>query len=180
MSKKMYPTQPTISDNIEEKQVASTASGVASIRQYTPPVYRENGAGAYVEFNAFDPETGKLRRKTIKINRINGLCRRRKYAKEVIARLNEQLQHGWNPWIAKDTSNLITFEEGLNRYVTHIEKMMSDGLYRKETYSGYKSYVKMLKEYIDTKKPIYYMYQFDRKFCVDFLDWVFIERNNGV
>ena len=56
---------------------------------------------------------------------------------------------------------------------------MDDGLYRKETYSGYKSYVKILKEYISTQKPIYYMYQFDRAFCVDYLDWVFIDRNNG-
>ena len=24
------------------------------------------------------------------------------------------------------------------------------------------------------KRPVYYAYQFDRKFCVDFLDYVFI------
>ncbi|MCI9172006.1 site-specific integrase [uncultured Duncaniella sp.] len=179
MSKKMYPKQSHSSDVVEEKRAVSTVISTAAIRQYTPPVYKENGAGAYVEFHAFDPEIGKLRRKTIKINRINGLCKRRKYAKEIIARLNDQLQHGWNPWIAKDIANLITFEEGLNRYVSHIEKMMDDGLYRKETYSGYKSYVKILKEYISTQKPIYYMYQFDRAFCVDYLDWVFIDRNNG-
>lgn len=179
MSKKMCPKISHPSGETAQIRSISTASNVASIRQYTLPVYRENGAGAYIEFFAFDPESCKMRRKTIKLNRINGLCKRRKYAKEVINRLNEQLQHGWNPWIVKDTSNLLTFEEGTARYENYIEKMISDGLYRKETYAGYKSYLKILKEYIKTKKPIYYMYQFDRTFCVDFLDWVFIERNNG-
>lgn len=53
------------------------------------------------------------------------------------------------------------------------------GYLRKETYDGYKSYVKIMREYISKKRPTYYVYQFDRKFCVDFLDYVFIERNNG-
>ena len=179
MSKKMCPNFSHIPEVRGQKAPKSANSAIASIRQYTPPIFRENNAGAYIEFFAFDPALGRMRRKTIKINRINGLCNRRKYARDVISRLNDQLQHGWNPWIAKDTDNLITFDEGVNRYEAHIEKMISDGLYRKETYVGYKSYLKMLKEYVSKKKPIYYMYQFDRQFCVDFLDWVFIDRNNG-
>lgn len=179
MSKKMCPNFSKTSSGVKLNHSNSTTAPLAAIKRYTLPVYRENGAGAYIEFFAFDPETCRMRRKTIKLNRINGLCKRRKYAKEVINRLNEQLQHGWNPWIARDTSNLQTFEEGANRYENYIEKMISDGLYRKETYAGYKSYLKILKEYIKTRKPIYYMYQFNREFCVDFLDYVFIERNNG-
>lgn len=175
----MYPDTTDISGKTSGQPSISTASGIASIRQYTPPVYKENKAGSYIEFFAFDPERGKLRRKTVKLNRIDGLCKRRKYAKEIIVRLCEQLQHGWNPWIAKDTTNLVLFDEGLSRYEGHLEKMMAEGLYRKETYSGYKSYVKMLREYISKRKPIYYMYQFDRVYCIDFLDWVFIERCNG-
>lgn len=153
--------------------------GVGQVLQYEPPVYRENPTCCYIEFRAFDPELGKMRRKRIKINRIVGVMARRRYAKEVIARLNEQLKRGWNPWIARDTSSLLTFAEGLTRYENYLEKMMSDGLYRKETYAGYKSYVKMLKYYISRIKPIYYMYQFDRNFCVEFLDYVFIVRDNG-
>ena len=150
----MCPNFSHPSRGAAQNQSIGAPSSVAAIRQYTLPVYRENGAGAYIEFFAFDPESCKMRRKTIKLNRINGLCKRRKYAKEVINRLNEQLQHGWNPWIAKDTANLLTFEDGVARYENYIEKMISDGLYRKETYAGYKSYLKILKEYIKTKKRV--------------------------
>ncbi|MCM1440065.1 MAG: tyrosine-type recombinase/integrase [Roseburia sp.] len=179
MSKKMYPKKSSTSDNKGGQTNFTTQSGVAQIRQYDLPVYRENGAGAYIEFRAYDPGLGKMRRKTIKLNRIKGIKTRRDYARGVIKRLNEQLKKGWNPWIAKDVTNLVTIDDALDRYVVHIEKMLASGYFRKETYDGYKSYIKIMREYIKTKRPTYYCYQFDRSFCVDFLDYVFIERNNG-
>lgn len=175
----MCPKHFSLSRNEDQCAQPPTQRGVANILQYEPPVYRENPKGCYIEFRAFDPERGVMRRKRMKVNRISGTMARRKYAKEVISRLNDQLKNGWNPWIANDTSDLLTFTDGLTRYENDFEKMMADGLYRKETYAGYKSYVKMLKEYIKKTNPIFYMYQFDRKFCVEFLDYVFIERNNG-
>lgn len=69
-------------------------SGVLSARQFDLPTLKENGAGCYIEFRAYDPEKGKMRRKTIKLNRIKGLTNRRTYARRVIKRLTEQLNHG--------------------------------------------------------------------------------------
>lgn len=172
MSKKMCP------ENSSSPKEHSK-NGVASILQHDIPVYKENGAGGYIEFRAYDPERGKMRRKTIKLNRIKSSTLRRKHAREVIKRLNEQLHRGWNPWIAKDASDLYVFEEALGRYEAHIEKMIASGYFRKETYAGYKSNIKILRHFIATRKPIYYVYQFDRAFCVDFLDYVFVERDNG-
>lgn len=154
-------------------------SGVQAARQFDLPTYKENGAGGYIEFRAYDPERGKMRRKTIKLNRIKGITNRRTYARRVIKQLIDQLNHGWNPWIANDVGDLVVFEEAVQRYEAHIEKMLASGYFRKETYDGYKSYVKIMREYISKKRPTYYVYQFNRKFCVDFLDYVFIERNNG-
>jgi integrase len=170
MSKKMCPkTSPNLNIAVH---------GVAAIMQFSPPIFRENAAGAYIEFYAFDPALGKMRRKVIKLNRIKGIVNRRKYAMGLLNRLNEHLYMGWNPWIAKDVSELKTIEEALERYENHVEKMFSSGYFRDETYTGYKSYLKILREYIATQKPIFYVYQFDKRFCVDFLDYIFIERNN--
>lgn len=162
-----------------ERYDFSTQNGVCLAKQYDIPTFHENGAGAYIEFRAYDPETGKMRRKTIKLNRIKGKRNRRAYANYVIKRLTDQLKHGWNPWIAKDVSNLVTFEEAIQRYETHIEKMLVSGYFRKETYDGYKSNIKIMREFIEKERPTYYCYQYDRRFCVDFLDYVFIDRNNG-
>lgn len=175
----MCPKNSSTFRKSSDKPHLTNQSGVQAVRQYDIPVYKENGAGGYIEFRAYDPERGKMRRKTIKLNRIKGLTNRRTYAKGVIKRLIEQLNHGWNPWIAKDVGDLLEFEEAVKRYEAYIEKMLASGYFRKETYDGYKSYVKIMREYISKKRPTYYVYQFDRKFCVDFLDYVFIERNNG-
>lgn len=158
---------------------STTKGSIAAIRSFTVPAYHETVGCSFVEFYAFDPERGQMRRKRIKVNRVKGLTNRRSYARGLIKRLTEQLNNGWNPWIAGDVSNLYTFEDALERYESHIQKMNAGGYYRKETYAGYKSYIKILREYIAKKRPIYYCYQFDRRFCVDFLDYVFIDRNNG-
>lgn len=157
----------------------SKQSGVSSALQYTLPVYRETDGCSFIEFYAYDPEQGRMRRKRIKTNRIKGVVKRRQYVREVIKRLCDQLSHGWNPWIISDTSDLYVFEEALSRYEAHIEKMLASGYFRKETYNGYKSNISILREYIKKKNPLYYVYQFDRKFCVAFLDYVFIDRDNG-
>ena len=154
-------------------------SGIAVVLQYTIPELVEGKAGWYIAFYAYDPEKGKMRLKRIKVNRIKGIANRRKYARDVIKRIIYQLEHGWNPWIAKDTTNLVVFEECVSRYETHIQKMLESGYFRRETYDGYKSNIKIMREYIVSKRNIYYAYQFDKKFCVDFLDYVFIDRNNG-
>ncbi len=179
MSKKMCPENFSTPKKSGNNPNLTNQSGVHAARQFDLPVYKENGAGGYIEFRAYDPERGKMRRKTMKINRVKGVTNRRTYARRVIKRLTEQLNNGWNPWIANDTGDLIVFDEVVKRYESHIEKMLASGYYRKETYDGYKSYVKIMREYISKKRPTYYVYQFDRSFCVDFLDYVFIERDNG-
>lgn len=157
----------------------TTLSGVSAARQYTPPVYRQTKNCDFVEFYAYDPELGKMRRKRIKTNRIQGVTKRKNYVRDLIKRLDDQLRHGWNPWIAGDASNLVTFVDALSAYEAHVEKMFQSGYFRKETYAGYKSHLNILRGYVENQRPIYYVYQFDRRFCVDFLDYVFITRNNG-
>lgn len=93
--------------------------GVASAIQYTLPVYRETKNCNYVEFYAFDPSIGRLRRKRIKTNRIKGVVKSRQYVRDLIKRITEQLNRGWNPWIAKDVSDLYIFSEVLDRFYTH-------------------------------------------------------------
>lgn len=179
MSKKMCPENSSTPKKSGNNPHLTTRSGVYAALQYDLPVYKENGAGAYIEFHAYDPERGKMRRKIIKLNRIKGVTNRRTYARRVIMRLIDQLNKGWNPWTINDTCDLFLFDEALTRYESHIDKMLASGYYRKETYAGYKSYIKILRAYISKKRPTYYVYQFNRSFCVDFLDYVFIERDNG-
>lgn len=148
------------------------------VKQYTMPVLRE-GSVWYIEFYAFDPAVNKLRRKRIKINRIRGIAKRRAYARDVMRRITQQLSEGWNPWVEKDCSNLITMAEMLSKYEQYVDKMFNENNYRKQTYASYKSYLKNLRDYINKNAPIYYLYQFDKGYITRFLDHIFLERDNG-
>lgn len=173
-------TNDSLSPNhIGDEQFFDEMSGVYSAIQFTMPVLRETKGCTYIEFYAYDPNQGRLRRKRIKTNRIKSLTKRRQYVRDVMKRIGDQLKNGWNPWIAQDSSDLHLFTEALDRYETHINKMLESGYYRKETYNGYKSYLKILRHYTSKIKPIHYIYQFERAYCVDFLDYVFIKRDNG-
>lgn len=154
-------------------------ANVDEIRRYTPPVYHQ-GKESYIDFYAFDPATGKMRRKKIKLNKIKNANHRRKYCNNLMNRLSEQLSQGWNPWIEKSSgSAYLPFSEIIDRYRTYIDKLLNEGVYRPETHKSLSSQLKNLVEYNQRKRiPITYIYQFDKDFCVEFLDEIYINRDN--
>lgn len=170
-----YKSRKTILDAVP---LYEASSNVDFVKQSTLPVLRE-GKEWYIEFYAYDPAICRLRRKRIKINRIKKIKERRAYARDVISRITTQLARGWNPWIAKDVGNLHEFESVCNSYELYIDKMFNGGYFRKQTYAGYKSRLNSLRNYAKTIDKIYYLYQFDRPFIVRFLDYNFIEKDNG-
>lgn len=153
-------------------------ASISEVLQFTPPVYKSNSSGSYVEFYAFDPAKFTMRRKRIKLNHIDGVKIRKDYASGVIKRLNEQLNRGWNPWVKKNTSTLMATEDAFSRYNSYLDKMYSSGSFRKETYVGYKSYLKIFSEYARDIKPVVYLYQIDKTYLSEFLDHIFIDRDN--
>lgn len=136
----------------------------------------------YIGFNAFDPATGTIRRKKIKLNHIEKITERRKFASGLIYRLSKQLENGWNPWIEAENSKAYhTFKDVCNRYRTYLQKMFNDGNLREKTHYGYLS---MLKNFVtwneNNKVPITYIYQFNTILVTDFLDHIYIDRNNSI
>ena len=149
------------------------------IINYTPPVYH-SGVDCYIDFYAYDPLVQKLRRKRIKLNHINAK-KRRQYAKDLILRLTAELVAGWSPWIEKDSENAyLTFDECTKLYRKYIDKMLKDGNYRPESHKCYASQLNNLISYNRQKvPPITYIYQFDKDFCIGFLDEVYLNRDNS-
>ena len=107
-------------------------SSLQKIKSYTPPKLH-TGLEWYISFYAFDPVKVTLRRKRIKINFIDSLKERRKYARDLMNRLSANLSNGWNPWIEAEHSNsYLLFKDVLDSYRTYITKLTKDGSYREE------------------------------------------------
>lgn len=182
MLKKMRPNDSS-ARKTGESVSPGKKSGVAKALAYTPPQYRTNKGGSYIEFYAYDPASGKMKRKRIKVNHIDGLRTRKQYAMECVKRFSNLLSDGWNPWTDCDPDDIELFVDCLDRYEEHVHKQHSNGLYRKQTYDDYKSKIKIIRHYIEhiqrPKERIRYMFQFTKRWCIDFLDYVYIERNNS-
>lgn len=122
-----------------------------------------------------------MRRKRIKINSIGTASQKRKYANQVCHRLAEKLESGWNPWVEAEADRCYKrFADVLSHYRNYTTKLLNDGVLRQSTYHDYMCFAHIIEDWNEHQRtPIMYVYQFDRAFCVRFLDYVYIERENS-
>lgn len=147
---------------------------------YTVPRLH-TGKEWYISFKAFDPVEGSLRLKRIKLNHIQKITERRKYAADLIDRLLEKLRQGWSPFIESEGGKAYsTFDETCELYKRRILKYWKDDIIREDTYVCYMSYLRNLQQYNKKlKRPITYIYQLDRTYINDFLEHIYIDRENS-
>ncbi len=143
---------------------------------YTLPVFHPDGSKVYVDFFAFDPVRGEMRRKKIHLDKYKSKREQKRQAQTLIDTIGSKLRSGWNPWCTPEVSRgFISFDDVIGRYIDYIQKTG-----RKKTLQNYSSKSKILLEYNKTRYlPIRYAYQYDRTFINDFLDWILLDRDNG-
>ena len=142
---------------------------------YTPPTLHK-GVRWFVDFSAYDPARGLMRRKRYYITDSLSISAKKHRAAEIMEVLTKQLCQGWNPWLTNDESRgFVLFENCLERYSEYVDRMD-----RKRTRQSYSSKVNILKDFIAVQtNPIKYAYQFDVTFCTDFIDWIFLDRESS-
>ena len=143
------------------------------------PVFHQ-ASECYVSFSAFDPARGCMRMKKIMLGHVKGKRNQRAKGEHLVKQSTEKLMEGWNPWIEAESPKEYTpFEDACAKYSEYLIKLESEGGIREETVVGYLSKLKILKEWIrDKKMGVTYSYQFNGKVIGEFLDYVFIDRNN--
>ena len=151
-------------------------SKIQEIKSYTPPILH-TGKDWYIDFYAFNPVDGVMKRKKIKLNFIKSVKERRAYA-----RMHQQtIRKTRNRMESLDEQEcgnaFLLFKDVIDKYRTFLAKMQRDGRYRQETIKSYSSYLRNMEIFNEEKKvPITYIYQFDKDFCVMLLDEVYITR----
>ena len=91
-----------------------------------------------------------------------------------------KLANGWNPWIESTNGKAFhTLGDVLKEYRLFIDKMMADNIYREDTHASYVSYARNMENWNNGRKDrVTYIYQFDETFVQQFLEHVYIGRNN--
>ena len=147
-------------------------NSLSEVLKFTYPKLHTGGKW-YVDFYAYDPADGKMRRKKYHLDNIEKIRERRKRANELIESLTKLLREGWSPWVDADSNRAYTLlEEALNKYEAFVERMP-----KYKTRKSYTSRLNILRKYNEQRLlPIRYVYQFDTAFVSDFLDYIFLDR----
>ena len=100
------------------------------------------------------------------------------YAFDLMSRIFEELQAGWNPWIqAASGATYSTLRDACEAYEAYLSKLLQEDLLREKTCKGYRSYLNIMLEWNASQpRPKNYIYQVDHTFCVRFLDWIWLDK----
>ncbi len=148
---------------------------------WKPPVFHQ-ASECYVSVSAFDPARGEFRIKKFMLGHVKGKRLQKTYGEALIKRLTEKLIQGWNPWIEMvQPLEYTSFDEVCEKYKEYLLKLLKERNMREETVVSYTSRINVLTDWKAKQKiNLFYTYQFDRHVVGQFLDYVFIDRNNTI
>lgn len=150
-------------------------NSLSEVLKFTYPKLHTGGKW-YVDFYAYDPATGTMRRKKFHLDNIEKIKDRRNRANELIESLTKLLREGWSPWIDADSNRAYTLlDDALEKYEAYVERMP-----KYKTRKAYTSRLNIFRKYNASRLlPIRYVYQFDTAFVSDFLDYIFLDRETN-
>lgn len=159
----------------------SKQTAINEIVSWKPPRFHQ-ASECYVSLTAFDPTRGKFHTKKFMLDHIKGKRNQRQYGEALIKRLTEKLMQGWNPWVEMvQPLEYTSFDDACRRYEEYLLKMLDENNMREETVASYTSRIRILKKWKEKEKiNLYYTYQFNKVVVGQFLDYVFIDRNNTI
>ena len=149
------------------------------IKGYTLPQMVQ-GKRNYVFFYAFDPVSGLRKRKKYFLGRCKTKKEMIRTARCMISNITRKLEAGWNPWIeSADALTYTLFDTVADLYHDYLYRRLNDRSLREDTVVSYISYLKIFREWVKSKGEVIYMFQMDHLVISQFLDYVYIERNNS-
>lgn len=136
---------------------------------YVPAELHENKIWAIVYY-VLNPFTETLERKRNRVKPLKSIIERRKLAKRMIVEINNRLLNGWNPFLENTkTKEFTKLFDVFNLYIKHLTIEYKDKKLRLDTFRSYSSRMKILKEYIISRKQEGLLcYKFNDLFISDF------------
>ena len=120
-----------------------------------------------------------MKRKKYMLDRQKRRNEREAMAALLITNITHRLIRGWNPWIKDEsTRHLADFNEVLAKYSDYVMAMENKGTLKHKTAYDYIAKLASLKTYIlECRIPVKFIYQLDRSFVVDFLDYLILDKD---
>ena len=141
-----------------------------------PKLYK--GKEWYVGFTAFDPVSGKRKRKKYMLNKYKRAKEREAAASIIIHNLFELLKSGWNPFVnSGNPRKFAKIQTIIGQYRDYIRILSDKNIMKKKTAFDYLSRLKVFEEYLKEEGNITYAYQIDGQLAMNFLDYLLYDRD---
>lgn len=140
---------------------------------YLPAALKHNAHGWSIEYHAYDPATGKLKRHAIKLNVLRKSYARladfKQHAARICIQINGQLAGGWTPFgESRNVRMLMPVRMVADTYINEKEAEL-----RPDTMRSYKSFRKVFTEWVDAECKDLPIGNFNRLMAVRFMDHLF-------
>ena len=148
------------------------------VTEWTYPVLHR-GRQWYVDFQAYDPSRGRMRRKKFQLDRYKTRKAKVSMGMELISALVQKLKAGWNPWVnAGKTRQFTPWEQVMERYRQYLETAVGKGQLKAKTAYDYKSRLRGLEQYQEeTGNAIGQVSQFCHEWVADYLDYLIYDKD---
>lgn len=146
---------------------------------WTYPVLHRTRKSWYVDFTILDPASGMMKRKKYMLNRYSSIKARKEMARQKIMWIVEEVKNGWNPWVRAVTTREFTpWTTVMTRYKEYLHVSGRKGLLKPKTVYDYQSRVRIFEQFLDENDiRLQHVYQFDRGLCVEFLDYLYYDKD---
>jgi hypothetical protein len=127
--------------------------------EYIPATIHQ-GKDFHVSYYVINPDTNKLERKKIRLNRLKKVSDRMATARRLVHTINVKLAKGWNPFIENEApKSLHKLTNVINTFQTVKFKEAE-----KNTVRSYSSFLNIFTNYTvkTLKEPDMFVYQFDK------------------
>lgn len=133
----------------------------------------------YVDFYAYDPASGKMRRKKYMLDHYDTSRGRQAMASMMVAELFHKFRAGWNPFVKTDlTRGFTEFDVVIERYQAFVNAAMEKGTLKRKTAIDYLSRLRQLLLYIsESGVEIKLINQFNTVFVSDYLDYLIYDKD---
>ena len=140
---------------------------------YIPPVVKHNAHGWSIEYHAFDPVSGKLKRHAIKLNVLRksyaNLSDFKQHVNRICIQINGQLAGGWTPFgESRNVRMLMPVRMVADTYINEKEAEL-----RPDTMRSYKSFRKVFADWVDAECKGMAIGSVNRLVAVRFMDYLF-------
>lgn len=146
---------------------------------YTPAELKVNKEWVIVYY-AKNPATGKLERQRLRAPSIANKTERLKHAKRIVTEINSKLSSGWSPFFEATGKNYKSFPDAIAEFLKYLKKQVKDNVFRSDTLRTYNSNLNLLQQFVtENKSGLKFALEINKQFCVQYLDWIYIERNSS-